>query len=68
MDIVPEDVPQGMVEHMGEGVVGQDAAPPVGVYLAGHAVSHGKGATGRAHMKHIACSHLHGSGKASGSA
>ena len=59
MDIVSQNVSQGEVEHVSEGVVGQDAPPPVGIHLAGHAVPDCKGAIGRAHMKHIARSHLH---------
>ncbi len=59
MHLIPQHLPQSIVENMREGVVWQDALPPLLVSLADHLVPDSECAISLTYVKHIARSDLH---------
>ena len=59
MHIIPQHLPQCIIENMREGMVWQDALPPLLVSLADHLVADCERAISLTYVKHIACSDLH---------
>ena len=58
MHILAQHLPQGVVEHMGESVVGQDALALLLVPVAAHCVPYPEGAISLPHMQHIPSRYL----------
>ncbi len=58
MHIISQDLPQGVVEHMREGVIGQDTLPPLLIPFAHNLVPYLEGAISLADMQHIPSRYL----------